>query len=698
VDPTTILKQYFGYDSFREGQLELVNALASKKDVLAIMPTGAGKSLCFQIPAMMLPGTTLVVSPLISLMRDQIQALAACGIPAAFINSSLQDGEIRQTFSNAYKGLYKIIYIAPERLLTPSMLRLAASLDISFIAVDVAHCVSHWGPDFRKSYLDIPKFVDCLQARPVIGAFTATATPWVRDDMLKNLKLKKPLVKVTGFDRPNLYFEVLEPKDKNYTLRQYLKENGGNGIVYCSTRKQVEKVTDMLLSNGFSAVRYHAGLTRNERIESQDDFLNDKARVIVATNAFGMGIDKSNVRFVIHYNLPMSVESYFQEAGRAGRDGLPSDCILYFAKNDINIARFLINKSYNKIEIARNMKLLDQMVGYFNTKGCLRKYMLNYFGEQPPESCSGCANCARSVGKKYLSTDASEILSHIMLLNNMGKQLAFSQACDILLGKSEAYFELPTYDSMRGYASRYIQQLVMCLKEAGYLKNTAKLALTQKAVKELNFQVVQKPDGATTRSATSKGKVDLHKYLFSEELFTKLQSLRHVIANEENVHPHNIFSDATLVDMCYKHPYSDVEFLSVKGVGEFKLKQYGARFLGLLAQEERMAQGKACAFTYGFLHKHMKVEETPVQILGVVNNINAVLAKFNQPRTSSQRLSSLLVDAGYLRQSQGALMPTFGGQKIGIAPNANTQMFDPAAQEVCLELAVEDLNNQLSTQ
>ncbi|MDR0843127.1 MAG: ATP-dependent DNA helicase, partial [Acidobacteriota bacterium] len=344
MTPTEILKQHFGYDEFREGQAEIIDALLSGRDALGVMPTGAGKSVCYQIPALALPGVTLVVSPLISLMRDQVQALVANGITAAFINSSLADTQWSRAMANARAGQYKIIYIAPERLLAPSMLELAQSLQISLVAVDEAHCISQWGQDFRPSYLDIPRFVEKLPTRPVLAAFTATATPRVREDILATLRLQNPLAAVTGFDRPNLYFEVKQPKDKYAALVQYLRKNDGNGIVYCSTRKEVEGVTERLQADGHSAARYHAGLPDRERSKSQDDFLYDHVRVIVATNAFGMGIDKSNVRFVIHYNMPQNVESYYQEAGRAGRDGLPSDCILFYARKDINTALFLINQ------------------------------------------------------------------------------------------------------------------------------------------------------------------------------------------------------------------------------------------------------------------------------------------------------------------------------------------------------------------
>lgn len=418
-----ILKNFFGYDEFREGQIEIINALVNGRDVLGVMPTGAGKSVCYQVPAMLLPGVTLVVSPLISLMRDQVQTLVANGIPSAYINSSLTEAQCHKAMINTRIGKYKIIYIAPERLLSSSMLELIENLEISLIAVDEAHCISQWGQDFRPAYLDIPKLVSRLHVRPVLAAFTATATPRVQSDILKTLGLHNPLTTVTGFDRANLYFEVKRPKNKYEALIQYLKANDAEGIVYCSTRKEVESVSERLISDGYSAARYHAGLSDSERSQSQDDFLYDRVKIIVATNAFGMGIDKSNVRFVIHHNMPQNVESYYQEAGRAGRDGLSADCILFYARKDINTALFLISQSNNNDEIVRNRSLLNQMERYCETDGCLRCYMLNYFGEKDVHSCGNCGNCVGNYDETDVTVDAKKILSHIFRLNKLGKNL-----------------------------------------------------------------------------------------------------------------------------------------------------------------------------------------------------------------------------------------------------------------------------------
>jgi len=734
VTATEVLKQYFGYDEFREGQARLIDALAGGKDALGVMPTGAGKSLCYQVPAMLLPGVTLVISPLISLMRDQVQALAANGIPAAFINSSLTEGQYNKAMANARSGQYKIIYIAPERLLAPSMLELAQVLDISLIAVDEAHCISQWGQDFRPSYLNIPEFVEGLPARPVLAAFTATATPRVREDILGTLELKEPLSIVTGFDRPNLYFEVKQPKDKYLALVEYLNENDGIGIVYCSTRKEVESVTERLTADGYSVARYHAGLTDGERSQSQDDFLYDRVRIIVATNAFGMGIDKSNVRFVIHYNMPQNVESYYQEAGRAGRDGLPSDCILFYARKDINTVLFLINKSENPDEIARNRQLLNKMEGYCETDGCLRQYMLKYFGDQPNNSyfgeqitdegdnggnnsscennssCGNCGNCNGNFNETDVTTDAKKVLSHILRLNKAGKRFMFTHTADILLGKSEDFTDLSTFGLMKGVPRPYIRQLVSRLTALGYVfDNDGYLSALPKA-SEVIFGEVHvtirgnKPEGSKKEKRTRQQAANA-KYPISEALLTALKGLRIEIAREEKVPAYVIFSDATLVDMCQKHPHTTEEMLDVSGIGQVKLERYGERFLELLCREKRNANPSADTaeemqeFSAELFFKQIEISESPLQISLVADNINAVLLRYGKPKTSGMKLNKILVESGILAMSDGAKLPTGRGTELGIITvNRHSArgdymqcMFGADAQRECAELALKEL-------
>jgi ATP-dependent DNA helicase RecQ len=424
----TILKQYFGYDIFRPGQEELINDILAGKDVLGVMPTGAGKSLCFQVPALIMEGLTLIVSPLISLMKDQVNALNQSGAAAAYINSSLNEKQIHKALQNACNNLYKLIYVAPERLESYDFLDFARSANISMLTIDEAHCISQWGHDFRPSYSKIPEFIAKLQNRPVISAFTATATPHVRDDVINLLQLKEPTVLGTGFDRPNLYFEVKKPKDKFSELITFLQDKKEqSGIIYCSTRAAVEEVCDGLKQKGYNASRYHAGLSDLERHDNQDDFIYDRVQIMVATNAFGMGIDKSNVAFVLHYNMPKDMESYYQEAGRAGRDGSPADCVLLYSGQDVRTSLWLIEnaREYERFdkpegEISREQILerdrarLREMTFYCSTYDCLRGYILKYFGETPPPYCGRCENCNTNFEATDVTVDAQKILSCVV--------------------------------------------------------------------------------------------------------------------------------------------------------------------------------------------------------------------------------------------------------------------------------------------
>ena len=403
MDKHGILKQYFGHDSFRNGQEQIIDALLSGRDALAIMPTGGGKSLCYQVPALLMGGITLVISPLISLMKDQVYALTASGVAAAYINSSLNSEQLRAVYRNLRRGDYKIVYVAPERLTGEGFLSLCQSIDISLVAVDEAHCISQWGQDFRPSYLKITEFLTRLPHRPVLGAFTATATEAVRSDILRTLDLHDPLCLTTGFDRPNLYFDVLRPEKRALVLRKLIADrHGKSGIVYCATRATVERICADLNAHGISAARYHAGLSDEERQNNQNDFQFDRVRVMVATNAFGMGIDKSNVSFVIHYNMPKSMEAYYQEAGRAGRDGEKSDCILLYSAADIVTARTLIQSSSENAELdekarelvqQQDLQRLNDMIGYCKSANCLRGVILDYFGQDHPAQCGNCGNC-----------------------------------------------------------------------------------------------------------------------------------------------------------------------------------------------------------------------------------------------------------------------------------------------------------------
>lgn len=402
-EKTSLLKETFGYDSFRPGQEELIDAILAGQDVVGVMPTGGGKSICYQLPALMMPGITLVISPLISLMIDQVQALVQLGVPGAYLNSALNQKQLSRALDNACQGRYKIIYLAPERLKSAGIRRLTECQPVSMICVDEAHCVSQWGPDFRPSYLEIPEFLHTLPVRPVVAAFTATATPRVRRDLVEKLELKNPHSVVTSFDRPNLYFQVQEPKDKFEALRTFLfQHRGQSGIIYCLTRKEVENVHERLCETGYDSVRYHAGLELEERNQSQDEFISGRKKLIVATNAFGMGIDKSDVDFVVHYSMPRDLESYYQEAGRAGRDGRPAECLLLYSERDVQINQFMIDRAPDKEDVddktrtfLRNQEnlRLAHMKRYATTGECLGNALLAYFGEIRTEPCGHCANC-----------------------------------------------------------------------------------------------------------------------------------------------------------------------------------------------------------------------------------------------------------------------------------------------------------------
>jgi len=582
------LKQYFGYDSFRSGQETLIDSVTAGKDVLGVMPTGAGKSLCFQIPALMMNGISLIVSPLISLMKDQVNALTQSGIPAAFINSSLNSWQIDKALQKAREGAYKLIYVAPERLLAPDFLSFAQSAKISMLTVDEAHCISQWGQDFRPSYSKIPEFAANLPNRPILSAFTATATAKVREDIVTLLGLNDPVVLVTGFNRENLFFEVQKPKDKYAALTAFLNaKKERSGIVYCSTRATVEDVCEKLKTDGYNASRYHAGLADDERHDNQDDFLYDRVQIMVATNAFGMGIDKSNVSFVVHYNMPKDMESYYQEAGRAGRDGEPADCILLYSGQDVHTNLWLIENSEALLK-ERDRKRLREMTFYCTTNDCLRGYILKYFGENPPNYCGNCSNCATNFEMADITVETQKILSCVARMKERyGKKILI----DVLRGsKSEKVLRLGL-DKLSTYGiskktEKQLHEIINQLLLMGYLLKTddeypvLKLGDSANEVlrngKTVQMKLLIEKQGIATDKKETKP-VD-------NKLFAALRELRLTIAKEQNVPAFVIFPDSTLIDMCTKIPATDAEFLNVSGVGRVKLERYGERFLKTIAE------------------------------------------------------------------------------------------------------------------
>lgn len=600
-DKLSVLKEYFGHDSFREGQNRITDSLLGGRDVLGIMPTGAGKSICYQVPALMFDGITIVISPLISLMKDQVSALVQSGVAAAYINSSLTHAQYLKVLQNTESGKYKIIYVAPERLCAPAFLGICRNLNISMVAVDEAHCVSQWGQDFRPSYLKIPDFIDALNSRPVVGAFTATATGAVRDDIKTLLRLVSPLVVTTGFDRLNLFFSVMQPKNKSIELMKLIKERKNeSGIVYCSTRKAVEEVCELLQKNGFAATRYHAGLDENERRRNQDDFVYDRATIMVATNAFGMGIDKSNVSFVIHYNMPKNMESYYQEAGRAGRDGRSADCILLYSAKDVRTNQFLINNSEPNPDLTENeqeevrrrdRERLKQMTFYCTTHKCLRKFILEYFGDKGPERCEKCSNCLSNHENTDITVDAQKIMSCVA---RTGQRYGKKVICDVLRGSknerliSAGLSRQSTYGIMADCPEKRLRDIIDHLCENGYMTAQGdeypilKLApksrgvLTGQETLRMMLEIPQKKKAAAAKDAPLPSA--------DEKLLAALKDLRKSLAMRQSIPAYVVFTDATLVDMCRLKPKTQEEFMEVSGVGQAKSQRYGEVFLAVIAE------------------------------------------------------------------------------------------------------------------
>lgn len=609
MDKHQALKHYFGYDSFREGQEILIDSILAGRDALGIMPTGSGKSLCFQIPALMMEGITLVISPLISLMKDQVTTLNQAGIHAAYLNSSLTASQYYKALAYAREGRYPIIYVAPERLVTDEFLDFALNTNISMVAVDEAHCVSQWGQDFRPSYLKIVDFIDRLPKRPVISAFTATATKEVREDVIDILMLREPAVVSTGYDRPNLYLGVQSPKDKYATLKNYVECHPDQcGIIYCLTRKLVEEVCDRLNQEGFSATRYHAGLSDEERRKNQDDFIYDRSQIMVATNAFGMGIDKSNVRFVIHYNMPKNLESYYQEVGRCSRDGEPGECILLYSGQDVVTNQMFIDNNQDNQELdplthrmvmERDRERLKKMTFYSFTNECLRDYILRYFGEYGENYCGNCSNCL----SQFETVDVTDIAKGLTgCVESCRQRYGVNVIIDTVHGANTAKIrnyrmdQNAYYGALAKVPAYKLRQVMNYLMLNEFLTVTndeysiVKLTERSKAVLADGGSVVMKMAKEQEHTAKIKEEKKSKKNKMSaasgaglsekdEELFETLRALRMEIAKEEKVPPYIVFSDKTLVHMCMVKPKTKEEMLSVSGVGEFKYEKYGERFL-----------------------------------------------------------------------------------------------------------------------
>ena len=572
-----ILQKYYGYKTFRKGQEDIINSILNKSDVLGVMPTGGGKSICYQIPSLILDGVTIVISPLISLMKDQVDNIKTMGIEGAFINSSLSNNEFIRIIEEIKNNKYKIIYIAPERLESFDFCQCIKNLNISQIAIDEAHCISQWGHDFRTSYRKISTFIDSLEKRPIITAFTATASKEVREDIITLLRLKEPKVFITGFDRENLSINIIKSENKKKYLLNYIEDNKMNcGIIYAATRKEVDNIYEFLKKKEYSVGRYHGGLSDKEREENQENFIHDKTNIMVATNAFGMGIDKSNIRYVIHYNMPKNIESYYQEIGRAGRDGEKSECILLFAPGDIHIQKYLIDISVENYERKNSQyKKLQQMVDFVYSNDCYRKYILNYFGETYNKDCNNCSNCLNEGDIVDKTLDSQKVLSCIY---RMKRPFGTTMLIDVLRGSKNKKVlqyhldEITTYGLMKDYSQEKLKNFINTLISHGYIDliegDYPVLSLNNRSTKVLKGEEkVKFKEFKMERKAREDNK-----------LFILLKELRHNIAGEEGIPPYMIFSDSSLKTMSIKYPRNKKEMLLIPGVGEIKYERYGENF------------------------------------------------------------------------------------------------------------------------
>ncbi|PGZ08474.1 DNA helicase RecQ [Bacillus cereus] len=676
-----LLASYFGYSSFRRGQDETIKNVLDGKDTVCIMPTGGGKSICYQIPALVFEGTTLVISPLISLMKDQVDTLIQNGISATYINSSISITEANQRIQLAKQGHYKLLYVAPERLDSMEFVDQLIDMKIPMIAIDEAHCISQWGHDFRPSYLHIHRILDYLPEKPLVLALTATATPQVRDDICNTLGINQENTIMTTFERENLSFSVIKGQDRNAYLADYIRQNQKeSGIIYAATRKVVDQLYEDLGRAGVSVSKYHAGMSDHDRNEQQELFLRDEVSVMVATSAFGMGIDKSNIRYVIHYQLPKNMESYYQEAGRAGRDGLDSACILLYSSQDVQVQRFLIDQSTGESRFSNELEKLQNMTDYCHTEQCLQSFILQYFGEEPKEDCGRCGNCTDDRESIDVTRESQMVLSCMIRTNQrFGKQMI----AQVLTGSKNKkliefnFHTLPTYGLLSNRSVKEVSEFIE------FLISEELIAVEHGTYPTLKVTEKGKEVLLGKENVLRKERVETRQIVQDHPLFEVLRDVRKEIAQGEGVPPFVIFSDQTLKDMCAKMPRNDSELLTVKGIGEHKLVKYGSHFLQ--AVQHFIEENPNYAET-------IKTEVVTERKKSGKSSANSHLETYEMYKQGID-LSEIAKDRGLSRQTiENHLIRSFeDGMEV------NWKSFVPAEYESLIETAVQNAEGGLKS-